>query len=342
MAQATCEKADCTVAATGTCLLSHAKLADCPHFRAGESAAADLATPNIMSVVAEPEPRPPEKKSGRTFHLGTELGVEDVLEIMRARYGHVIGVLGSTDAGKTCFLSSLYLMASGGSLPDPYQFAGSLTLQALEDRARGLRQWKGGQLPVQLADHTVLSDPRQPSLLHMAIREVGAERRRFDLLLTDLPGEWTENLVLRASHAQSFRFLQRADGIILLVDGIMLMSDDQRHAELQRMRYFSERLANEVEVSRDTPFVILVSKSDEIDMQMPHAANELCEYVAGLGFPVTTISASSFSRRPEAFKSGTGVFDAIEAVIFYQFSPKEPPPSAELDAGARAFQRFRG
>ncbi|MCL5746176.1 MAG: hypothetical protein M1541_19975, partial [Acidobacteria bacterium] len=185
-APGTCGNPDCTVSATGKCLLSHENLAECPHFRAGDwerEVEVAEATP-----AARVETSLPQKMAGRKFHLGAELGVEDALEIMSARYAHVIGVLGSTDAGKTCFLSSLYLMASGGSLPAPYQFAGSLTLQAFEERARGLRQWKDGQLPSQLADHTVLTDPRQPSLLHLGLRESAGERRRFDLLLTDLPG----------------------------------------------------------------------------------------------------------------------------------------------------------
>jgi hypothetical protein len=339
VAPGTCENPDCTVATTGKCLLSHENLAECLHFRAGDAEMPTEAAeaPPAVSV----EMPPPPKTTGRTFHLGAELGVEDALEVMSARYAHVIGVLGSTDAGKTCFLSSLYLMVSGGSLPAPYQFAGSLTLQAFEDRARGLRQWKAGQLPSQLADHTVLTDPRQPSLLHLALRESAGERRRIDLLLTDLPGEWTENLVLRASHAPSFRFLQRADGILLLVDGITLMSDALRHAELQRMRYFCERLAHDVNITRDTPFVIVVSKSDEIEMQIPPAATELCDFVAGLGFPATTVSAASFSRKPESFKSGTGVFTAIETVLAYRAQDGGVPPDG-APSGDRVFSRFRG
>lgn len=303
MAAGTCNKADCTVATTGKCLLSHPDPAQCPHFGSGEVPAGLVPAATVVPAdVAELSGV--EKQGGRKFHLGNELGAEDAAEIMRARYGHVIGVLGSTDAGKTCFLSSLYLMASGGSLPAPFQFAGSLTLQAFEDRARGLREWKNGALPQQLADHTVLSDPRQPSLLHLAVCESNATSRRIDLLLTDLPGEWTDNLVLHASYAQSFRFLQRADGIILVVDGTVLLSG-QRHVELQRMRYFTQRLAHDVDVSRDTPFVILVSKSDEIGMQMPPAANELTQYVKDLGYPATAISAASFSRKPDEVKSGT-------------------------------------
>jgi Double-GTPase 2 len=198
-------------------------------------------------------------------------------------------------------------------------------------------------LPSQLADHTVLSDPRQPSLLHLAIRESNGERRRFDLLMTDLPGEWTDNLVLHATYAEAFRFLQRADGIILIVDGKQLMSDQHRHTELQRMRYFSERLAHDVNVSRDTPFVILVSKSDEIGMQMPPAANDLRDHVAGLGFPAKTISAAAFSRTPDTVKSGTGVFSAIETILSHPVATNSASSPVEcLEPDARIFRRFRG
>jgi hypothetical protein len=293
---------------------------------------------DVSSVAVE---IPGVQKVGRRFHLGNELGAEDAIEIMRARYSHLIGVLGSTNAGKTCLLSSLYLMASGGTLPPEYLFAGSLTLQAFEDRARGLREWEGGKLPAQLADHTILADPRQPSLLHLALRESAGERQRLDILLTDLPGEWTDNLVLRAANAAPFKFLQRADGIILVVDGTVLISE-QRHIELQHMRQFVERLANEVKLYRDIPFVVLVSKSDEIEMQMPPAAIELKEHIESFGFATTVVSAAAFSRRPEVIKSGTGVFSAVEALLTKSGANNLVyPAKADGDSDGRTFQTFR-
>jgi len=147
--------------------------------------------------------------------------------------------------------------------------------------------------------------------------------------------------VLHANYAQSFRFLQRADGIILVVDGTVLLSE-QRHVELQRMRYFTQRLANDVNISRDTPFVIVVSKSDEIAMKMPPAANELTQYVKDLGYPATAISAASFSRKPNEVKSGTGVFTAIETLLAYPAVTNYPAAQLEDSViGARTFQSFR-
>jgi GTPase SAR1 family protein len=336
--EGTCQNPDCTVAASGQCLLSHPDPKTCPNFGSGK--VVGIAGPDVIQAPVVEEVSP-GKEVGRKFHLGNELGTEDAIEIMRARYTHLIGVLGSTDAGKTCLLSSLYLMASGGTLPPGYQFAGSLTLQAFEDRARGLREWQDGNLPAQLADHTVLTDPRQPSLLHLAVRESSGEGRRLDLLLTDLPGEWTDNLVLRSANAPSFEFLRRADGIILVVDGTLLVSDG-RHVELQRMRQFIERLAKEVKINVDTPFVVLVSKSDEIEMQMPPAALELKGHLESFGFAAITVSAAAFSRKPDKIKSGTGVFDAIEALVNQPtVQPAAGTENPAMTAGARTFDRFR-
>lgn len=341
MTTAACEKFDCTVGTTGRCLISHPDPLSCPHFRSGtDIVELSAEVPGIEATeIAEDDHALPAKTIGRTFHQGIELGADDAVEIMRARYAHLIGVLGSTDAGKTCLLSSLYLMASGGTLPASYQFAGSLTLQAFEDRARGLREWEKGALPSQLVDHTILAHPRQPSLLHLAIQEKVANRRRVDLLLTDLPGEWTDNLVLRAANAPSFDFLRRADGIIIVVDGKLLVSD-RRFMEVQRIRQFIERLSTDVGIGRDVPFVLLISKSDEIAMQMPEGALELKEYLESLGYRATAVSAAAFSRLPKEVKSGTGVFEAIETFI-----NSEPiihggsiSPATSTD---RSFQRFK-
>jgi hypothetical protein len=343
----TCTLEDCTAAETGKCVLSKPTPENCDHFVlltvptevvSKETIELDQANDLIDTPVNDgrlAEAGPP----GRKFRWGNELGKSDAIPIMRSRYSHLIGVLGTTDAGKTCFLCALYLMASNGILPKPFKFSGSLTLQAFEDRARGLREWQDGVLPGQLVDHTFLADPRQPSLLHLGIRESDGNRERFDLLLTDLPGEWTDNLVNNAKHSDSFRFLQRADGIILVIDGNRLVSDE-RHVELQRMRYFCDRLATDVSVSSDTPFVILVSKGDEIDMKMPVAAKQLEDYVRSLGFPVTTILAAALSRKPDQIPSGTGIFDAVEAIIRRPAS-NQSARSKSRQPTARTFQEFK-
>jgi hypothetical protein len=335
----TCEKEGCTVATTGTCVLSHATPDECPHF-------VQPAPPTVLPEASNASAASVTKgapQAGRKFHSGDELGTVDASEIMRARYTHLVGIIGSTDAGKTCFLSSLYLLASSGQLPASHHFAGSFTLQAFEDRARGLRKWPGGALPSQLVDHTILKDKRQPSLLHLSIREAHEERRRFEILLTDLPGEWTDRLAMRSSSADSFRFLRRADGIIIVIDGKVLRSD-QRHIEVQRLRYCAERLVNDVKIPSGTPIIILVTKADEFGMQLPPAAEELREHVQSLGFQAITILSAAISRTPAVVANGTGVFDAVQTILYHS-SPKESEMAtllADPPAKSRTFQDFRG
>ena len=183
------------------------------------------------------------------------------MTITRANYCHLIGILGAWDAGKTCFLLSLYLMATRGKLPKGWRFAGSLTLEGFEDRARRLRAWKSGALPMQLADHTMLADTRYAALLHLALRE-GRDGRRIDLLFTDLPGEWSKTLVDSANAAARFEFLKRADGIILVVDGFALTTSF-RNVEIQRCKHLLERLKANVGVDPSTPMTVLISKGDQ-------------------------------------------------------------------------------
>jgi len=224
-------------------------------------------------------------------------------------------------------------------LPKPYRFAGCMSLQAFEDRARGLRKWDGGNLANQLVDHTILDDPRQPSLLHLALRECDGDRKRFDLLLTDLPGEWTDNLIDSANNASAFEFLQRADGIVLVIDGNRLLSDD-RHLELQNMRNFCERLAQDVGVALSTPIVILVSKADEIESKMPPHAVELEDFIKGLGFPARTILCAAISRTPQEVPNGTGVFEAIEAIIAPATAQGYPAAIPTESQSVRCFQKY--
>jgi hypothetical protein len=134
-----CSKQDCTVAATGTCLLLNKPPETCPNAAVLDN---DEKPAPINAAAAAEEPQAEEV--GRTFSSGFELGTSEAAEIMRASYGTVIAVLGQYDTGKTCFLASLYLMTACRGIGEELGFAGSLTLNGFEARARRLREWKDG------------------------------------------------------------------------------------------------------------------------------------------------------------------------------------------------------
>lgn len=335
----TCEKPGCTVADSGICLLSHADLSMCPNFLvAGDNDNEEAVGPAAPPPQAK-SPLPSPGSAARRFPLGLELGTEDAAVIMRARYTYLIGVLGSWDAGKTCFLLSLYLMASRGALPPDYLFAGSQTLQGFEQLARHIRKWKGGRLPDQLADHTNLADPRQPALLHLALREVRRAKRLLDVMLTDLPGEWSKHLVERAATAERFKFLRRADGIVLVIDGPLLNSKS-RHVELQRSKHLLERLIQTVGVEITTPLILLISKCDRLKMERPAVVDELEEHAKDLGFMPQVVLCAAFSNIPHIVANGLGVFEALGAILSDINSPLPTVGSRPIALAGRAFLNF--
>jgi len=296
-----CKKPDCTATTTGICLLGKPTPHECEHYVPAVEARAE----EIVNEEAE------ASSEGRTFHAGTELGASDMLQVSSAYYTHVIGLMGPQNAGKTCFLLSLYLMASRRSLPTGYLFKRSLTLQGFEDRARKIRAWQGGPLPEQLADHTSLADERRPGFLHLGIRK---NDERIELLLSDLPGEWTTSLINRAETAKRWDFLKRADGIIVMLDGTELIGAD-RFVHVTSAKHLFDRLKNTIGIPVDIPFVILVSKGDEIRMEEPEVLEEIKQSAIELGLAPKVILCASFSRTPEVIPNGVGVIDAVDHII---------------------------
>ena len=335
----TCTSPGCQVLESGTCLLSYPDPNACPHYRdVTVTAKPDEVIP---APSGQTEALPPPGSAARLFSAGLELGVEDAAEIMRARYSHLVGILGSSDAGKTCFLLSLYLMACRGGLPKSHLFAGSRTLPGFEARARLLRLWKGGPLPEKLADHTTLADPRQPGFLHLALRETGGARRLYNVLLTDLPGEWTTNLVNRGATSDRFSFLRRADGIVLVVDGPLLTSAT-RHSELQRSRHLLDRIVHSVGVDVTTPLLLLVSKCDRLKMQRPAAIDDLEHHAKVLGFRPEVVLCAAFSTIPESVENGSGVFETVEKILADPRTVGHNESSHEqTSVSQRAFLKFR-
>ena len=297
-AKFTCSKADCTAPATGTCLLGKPLLEECEYYVA---IPLDSSAEEIGSI----------EGPARTFHAGVELGTIDTLQVSSGSYAHFIGLMGPYNAGKTCFLLSLYLLASRQLLPDGYLFRRRLTLQGFEDRARKLREWKGGALPQQLADHTSLADDRRPGFLHLGMVK---KDEQFDLMLSDLPGEWTTSLIKRAETASRWDFLKRADGIIIFLDGTELVGRDRINHVISAKQLL-HRLKDTLQIAVDIPLVLLVTKADELEMRRPEVVNEITQYASEMGFDPKLILCASFSRNPELVPNGAGVVAALEHIL---------------------------
>jgi hypothetical protein len=322
-----CSKQDCTIAATGKCLELH-EAAECPNATAASAAASD--------EVLKPLGATPARK----FPPATELGLKDALTITQGGYVHLIAILGATNAGKTCMLNALYLLASHGGLAPRFRFAGSLTLAGFELRTRRLRKWENGQLPEQLAEHTTHADPRSPGLLHLSLSDDQHGSGRIELLLTDLPGEWTTGLIKRSQTSERFEFLQRADGLVIAVDGPSLGEASQKHVELLNLEHLVDRLADTVNLDRRIPIFFVACKADTSGVEIPTGLNQIVDHARSKGFMAQAVAVASFSRNPDDVANGYGIQSLVESIVDYR-SPRSSFPTIKPQP-LRSFGRSIG
>lgn len=343
----TCTDEGCLLAETGKCSLNKA-LKECEfyvEFAVSELDAKQLTMATTTSQIREKHISNIEKdddddddERAKSFYSGRELGRLDALPISHAKYTKLIALFGKSEAGKTTFLISLYLQALHLLLPENYLFAGSYTLQAFEQRLRHLRSWKGDPESMFPVDHTRVSDPRQPALLHLSIMR---DDIKHELLLTDYPGEWTERVGEVASFSNKLSFLKQAHGIVLILDGLQFSCDTERHAEAEVARMLLDRLVKDIQIPASAaPLAILIAKSDHIGMEIPPSATEVADHAKQLGFPTAVIPLASFSKNTDQVKHGTGIIEAIEHLL-QDVSPVKNSEPKLIVKSQRAFHRFR-
>jgi hypothetical protein len=313
MSERGCLKSGCSVAESGVCLAGHPDFAKtCPNYVQNDPQQVET---NEVPSVGEQE------FSGRRFRAGMELGREDAAVMMARQYTYVIGIVGPTNSGKTCFLVSMYLKLSHAGVLPPFRFAGSSTLNGFEERSRHAREWSDAKLPDTLADRTVLQDPRQPGLLHLCLQaQHDEESELLNVLFTDLPGEWFTRAVGHAEDADRLQFLKRADGLILIVDGARLSNKDERNGEVYFTQVLLHRLKETVEVDVSVPLVVLISKCDLFDATDVHNSVKQIEHTAQeLGFDPKVVFACSFSSAPQRVPSSSGIEQAISHILRAEF-----------------------
>ena len=284
-----CARSECTVAETGTCLLNY-----------------DPSTCPDRVVAAETEAQPAIAKASKAeFPPSRAYTLRAARGLMAERYVHVVGILGEPDAGKTACLVSLYLSVGQQKLED-FRFADSRTLMGFEEISQGARQWNQGQMPDQLTDHTELTDDRTPGFLH--IKLVRAEQdNAVDLLCTDLPGEWTTDLIDQ-NRVDRMEFLRRADVIWLVINGSDAAAPEKRQLCVLRTKMLIERLS--VFLGGEGRLILVITRRDH------QAANttvveELRKEAESRGFDVEAVEVASFSDE-ETVEPGYGISTLIK------------------------------
>ncbi|TIM42347.1 MAG: hypothetical protein E5Y55_22220 [Mesorhizobium sp.] len=261
------------------------------------------------------------------------MGLDEARSLMTRRQTAMVGILGLPDSGKTACLVSAYLLLAKGGFKG-YSYADSSTLMAFEQISRGSRLWSKGDEPGQLTVHTEMADDRQAGFLHFRLRR-NEDGRFFDILMPDLPGEWSRALIDKAD-GDRFSFLGSASVIWLMVDGRAFAAPKTKGYATYRAEMLVERLA--VLLPTPRPRVILVPSWRDIGDFPADSYGRIRDEGRKHGMDITLAPIASFSFGDIA--PGSGVAELIDLTLNHDRTAPEFWPD-EGGSGTRALCRFR-
>lgn len=346
MVQGPCQLSECTFNMTGQCVLNH-PIEQCSNrmdpgeptisIEVDDEADDSNCAPDALieersstdvggAVLTSPEDMPRLPPS-------LTMGLAEATSLMTTRHTTMVGILGLPDSGKTACLVSTYLLLAKGGF-EGYEYADSASLMAFEQISRGSRQWTKGDEPGQLTTHTEMFDDRQAGFLHLRLRR-RSDGRLFDMLMPDLPGEWTRSLIDKAD-SQRFAFLGSASVIWLMVDGRVFANSKTKRYATYRAEMLVERLS--LILPTPKPRVILVPSWRDIGDFPADAYDSIREEGRKRGIAIAIAPIASFSFGEVS--PGTGV----ESLIDITLNHDRPTPDFWPDArssGVRTLGCFR-
>ncbi|WP_419685097.1 TRAFAC clade GTPase domain-containing protein [Burkholderia theae] len=349
MTRGSCKDANCTFNLTKACvrgnppdecphrpLLTEDDLADDEEEREqadsdGAGSSLDVARRlEVGGAVLDAPTELPTLPPSRTLNL------DKANAMMGARQTCMIGIVGLPGAGKTACLVSAYLLLAKGEF-EGFSFADSMTLRAFEEIARGSRMWVKGNPPEQITAHTTLTDDREAGFLHLRLRR-DRDGRLFDLLLPDLPGEWSKELI-DLNNVTRLAFLKSSSVIWLMVDGRQFANDETVAYARYRASLLIERLADLLGEHR--PGILLVPTWRDADVFPAAEVTGLAETAIRLGFEFEMAPIASFSSN-DAISPGDGVAELMERSICPPKRAHAFWPATEAEQDDRALLMFRG
>jgi hypothetical protein len=237
------------------------------------------------------------------------LGREDAQELMCSEATTMVGIVGLPGSGKTACLVSAYLLLSRGTLRG-YSYADSRSLMAFEQISRGSRQWAAAEPQRQLTVRTELADDRLAGFLHFKLRRT-TDGRLLNVLLPDLPGEWSTSLIDKAD-SERFEFIKSASVIWIMVDGRDFVDIKMRNYAIHRTELLITRLA-EIVTPHSTRLILVPSWRDI--GEFPRTAYDQVQAEAvSLGFSMSLSPIASFSENRHV-PPGEGVSELLDITL---------------------------
>jgi hypothetical protein len=297
---AICNQPDCTFSQTGICVLNNEPVS-CPD-RISSLGDISSAEENNSGDIYLEAPVDFER-----FSSSFSLAVQDAQKLMRNRYCKVVAILGVPGTGKTACLASLYLLLAHGRL-NGFQFLDSKSIRAFEEITGGTRRWNSVNLPEQLTVHTEMQDERIAGYLHLRLKHK-SDGKKMDLLLTDLPGEWTLTLMDR-NRTDRLGFLKSAERIWITINSEHIMDVATRRYTIHRADLLLDRIKEFLEY--DVPGICIVLTHCDKSESVREYFSELINTHNDL--EVKIIEIASFSQNPD-IPAGFGLEETVKDLL---------------------------
>lgn len=327
-----CQTAGCTVGETGVCLLNNDP-ETCESRTSNDTITLEKSDGSEEELVVSPVLEAPEGKPVLWDNLPLEVG--ELGEYLASRRCLLVGIVGTPAAGKTAALVSMYLRLGHGRL-EGFQFAESTRLIAFEEISQAARVW-GSPAPDAMTARTIASGRRVAGFLHLRLKILEGDRL-LDLLIPDLPGEWSDTLI-DSNKTEGLGFLGSAQVIWVFVNGAEVRDDATRMHTLSRTKQLLRRIA--AMLGQGCPPVKIVVTHSDAGLLTKATSDRLKKMTDELSLSAEIVEIASFSGNQQV-PAGTGLSDLIMKSI-----PTAPAagiewPDTAGDTTGRFMNRYVG
>lgn len=245
-------------------------------------------------------------------------------------------MLGEVGSGKTTLLVETWtaLMAAGSV--GHFQFAGSVTALAFEERAFDSRI-ESGAFPGE----TVRTAEEDDGFLHLRLSRAGTRTLLPELLLADVTGEHSRQIREGVPLEDELAWAARVDRFVVLVDGAAFRDPTSRENALNRARRLLHALRTSAAVAASCRVAVVLSKADALraaDRRAWRAAEQALLDLARATDPGAQAFATA--ARPADHSAPVGLADLLGFLLSPDRVPSVPPVPS-VPRPARAMSRVR-
>ncbi len=252
-------KVECTDPKEEGCLLGLRDYKECPYLKNGSEQveSTDIIVDNDLPI----------------YWTGNSFGEIDLKSLTYEKRPYIIGLVGSSNAGKTTLLATLYMLLRSGEKFKDFSFVGSKTLLGWENLAHFLTLKADNQ--TQFPPHTSRNTGRVPGMLHLKLKD--KKGLIHDFLFTDAPGEWFQTWANKADdeNAKGARWIDENSDAFLLFADCKSFSTKLGEARLE-LKSIAERLRNNIE-DRNVALVWSISDFIVNEKVKSKIENSICD-----------------------------------------------------------------